>query len=60
MHESEREQICVSALNPLLQWVYYMMTCRSIYGNLMKAPGSSIIKVLYPSPVLFPRNRVGG
>lgn len=60
MDESEREQIFVSALNPLLQWVYYMMTCRSINGNLMKAPGSSIIKVLYPSPVLFPRNRVGG
>lgn len=37
-----------------------MMTCRSIKGNLMRAAGSSIIEVLYPSPVLFPGNRVGG
>lgn len=37
-----------------------MVTCRSINGNLMRAAGSSIIKVLYPSPVLFPGNRVGG
>lgn len=26
----------------------------------MRAAGSSIIEVLYPSPVLFPGNRVGG
>lgn len=37
-----------------------MMTCRSINGNLMRAAGSSIIEVLYLSPVLFPGNRVGG
>lgn len=41
-------------------WVYYMMTCRSINGNLMRAAGSSIIEVLYPFPMLFPGNRVGG
>lgn len=60
MQESERTQIFVSTLSPLLQWVYYMMTCRSINGNLMRAADSSIIEVLYPSPVLFPGNRVGG
>lgn len=60
MQESERTQIFVSALSPLLQWVYEVMTCRSINGNLMRAAGSSIIEVLYPSPVLFPGNRVGG
>lgn len=60
MQESERTQIFVSAFSPLLQWVYEVMTCRSINGNLMRAAGSSIIEVLYPSPVLFPGNRVGG